>query len=54
MQTAVARVAAAHGIPESVLASRRMLEALQAGAGWTGALSGWRRTLLEPALSPLL
>lgn len=54
MQAAVAKIAAERGIPEGVLASRRMLEALQDGGGWSGALAGWRRQLLEPTLAPLL
>ena len=54
MQDAVAATAAGLGIPEGVLASRRLLEGLQDGGGWTGALAGWRRTVMEPALAPLL
>ena len=41
-------------LPEGVLASRRMLEPLLDGGDWSGALAGWRRTLLEPRLAPLL
>ena len=33
---------------------RRVLEALQDGGGWNGALGGWRRRLLEARLAPLL
>lgn len=54
MQAAVAKLAADLGLPEGVLASRRLLEGLQDGSGWTGALAGWRRQLLEPNLAPLL
>lgn len=54
LQEAVAAVAAELGLPEGVLASRRLLEALQDGAGWNGPLAGWRRSVLEPRLSPLL
>lgn len=54
LQDAVAAVAAEQQLPEGVLASRKLLEALQDGGGWTGPLAGWRRTLLEPRLSPLL
>ena len=54
MQTAVAALAADLGLPEGLLASRRWLEALQDGQDWPGALSGWRRTLLEPVLAPIL
>jgi ribonuclease D len=54
LQAAVAGVAEAHGLPEGTLASRRHLEALMAGPGWPVALEGWRRTLLEGALAPLL
>jgi ribonuclease D len=31
-----------------------LLEALQDGGGWTGPLAGWRRTVLETRLGPLL
>ena len=54
MQDAVAAAAAGLGLPEGLLASRRLLEALQDGGGWNGALAGWRRALLEPQLGPLL
>ena len=54
MQDAVAAVAAELQLPEGVLASRRLLESLQDGRGWTGSLSGWRRQVLEPRLAPLL
>ena len=54
MQDAVAAIAAELQVPEGLLASRRVLEALQDGGGWTGALAGWRRALLEPRLAPLL
>ncbi len=54
MQDAVAAIAADLQVPEGLLASRRVLEALQDGGGWTGALAGWRRALLEPRLAPLL
>lgn len=54
LQDAVAAAAAELGIPESVLASRRLLEGLLNGSGWSGALAGWRRRVLEPRLGPLL
>ena len=54
MQAAVANIAAELGVPEGVLASRRVLEGLQDGGGWSGVLVGWRRQLLEPKLAPLL
>ena len=54
MQDAVSLVALELGMPEGLLASRRWLETLQDGADWPGALSGWRRTLLEPTLAPFL
>ena len=54
MQDAVAAAASELGLPEGLLASRKLLEALQDGAGWNGALAGWRRDLLEPRLTPLL
>lgn len=54
LQEAVAAVAAELGLPEGVLAPRKVLEALQDGGGWNGSLAGWRRAVLEPRLSPLL
>ncbi|MEO8849644.1 MAG: ribonuclease D [Casimicrobiaceae bacterium] len=58
LQDAVAVVAAELQLPDSVLASRRALEALlDAGADaeqWPRSLQGWRRPLLEPALLPVL
>lgn len=54
LQDAVAGVAAQLGLADSVLASRRTLEALQEGADWPKSLQGWRKPLLEPALAPLL
>lgn len=54
MQEAVAALAAALEIPEGLLCARRHLELLMAGRGWPAALEGWRRSLLEPALAPLL
>lgn len=54
LQQGVAAVAAEHELPEGLLGARKHLEALLAGRGWPDALQGWRRRLLEPALSPLL
>jgi ribonuclease D len=54
MQDAVAALAASLDIPEGLLCARRHLEALLEGRGWPEALQGWRRSLLEPALAPLL
>ena len=54
LQAAVAAVATELELPEGLIASRRLLEGLQDGSGWTGPLSGWRRALLEPRLAPLL
>jgi ribonuclease D len=54
LQDAVAGLAAELQLPEGVLASRKLLEALQDGGGWSGPLAGWRRALLEPRLSALL
>ena len=54
MQDAVAAAATELGLPEGLLASRRLLEALQDGGGWNGPLAGWRRMILEPRLSHLL
>jgi ribonuclease D len=54
LQEAVAAVAASLAIPEGLLCARRHLEALLDGRGWPQALEGWRRSLLEPALAPLL
>lgn len=54
LQDAVAAAATELGLPEGLLASRRLLEALQDGAGWSGPLGGWRRAILEPRLAPML
>lgn len=54
MQDAVSTLAAERGLPDGLLASRKWLEALQDGQDWPGALSGWRRNLLEPRLAALL
>ena len=54
LQDAVAAAAAELGLPDGLLASRRLLEALQDGGGWSGALAGWRRAILAPRLEPLL
>ena len=54
LQEAVAQQAKLLNIPEGTLASRRLLEHLQDAGGWTGALSGWRKQVLESTLSPLL
>jgi ribonuclease D len=54
MQEAVAALAATLELPEGLLCARRHLEALLEGRGWPEALQGWRRSLLEPALAPLL
>ncbi len=54
LQDAVSRHSETLGLPDGVLASRRYLEALLESGRWPGALSGWRRTQLEPLLAPLL
>ena len=54
LQDTTAEVARELGLPDGVLASRRWLETLLDGHDWPGALSGWRRQLLEPRLKPLL
>lgn len=54
MQAAVAERAAALGLPEGLLASRRHLETLLSTRDWPAALDGWRRELLEARLLPLL
>ena len=54
LQDAVLAVAQAQGLPEGLLCARKHLEALLDGRGWPDALAGWRRELLEPALTPLL
>src|SRR5690606_39297507 len=59
LQDEVSTLAAEHGLPEGVLASKRRLQALldrraRGDARWPGALAGWRRRLLEPRLAPLL
>ncbi|MBS7455658.1 ribonuclease D [Coralloluteibacterium stylophorae] len=54
LQDAVAAEARRLDLPEGLLASRRLLQKLLDGRGWTGALAGWRRQALEPRLAPLL
>ncbi len=54
LQEAVAACSSALGLPDGVLASRRWLEALLDQGDWPDALAGWRRKVLEPALTPLL
>jgi len=54
LQDAVARRSAELALPDGVLASRRMLEALLENGQWPPALLGWRRAELEPVLAPLL
>lgn len=53
LQDAVGELSGELGLPAGVLASRRWLERLLDGQ-WPDALEGWRRTLLEPRLAPLL
>ena len=54
MQEAVSALAGTLGVPEALLCARRHLEQLLEGRGWPASLEGWRRSLLEPALAPLL
>jgi len=54
LQDAVSARSADLGLPDGVLASRRYLEALQESGQWPAALSGWRRSELEPVLAPIL
>ncbi len=58
LQDAVAALGTELGLPDGVFASRRWLQLLlddrDADAPWPGPLEGWRRTLLEPRLAPLL
>jgi ribonuclease D len=54
LQDAVATRSAELGLPDGVLASRRWLEVLLDQGVWPEALAGWRRSILEPSLKPLL
>lgn len=54
MQEAVAALATGLDMPEGLLCARKHLEVLMEGRGWPDALEGWRRSLLEPVLTPLL
>jgi ribonuclease D len=50
----VATLAATLELPDGLLCARKHLELLLEGRGWPLALEGWRRSLLEPVLTPLL
>jgi ribonuclease D len=54
LQEAVATLAATLELPDGLLCARKHLELLLEGRGWPLALEGWRRSLLEPVLTPLL
>ena len=54
LQEAVAALAASLEVPDGLLCARKHLEALLEGRGWPAMLEGWRRSLLEPVLAPLL
>ena len=54
LQEAVAGIAQSLNLPDGLLCARKHLETLLEGRAWPGALEGWRRELLEPALGPLL
>ncbi|MEO5565076.1 MAG: ribonuclease D [Luteimonas sp.] len=60
LQDAVASASSELGLPDGVLGSRRWLQMLldlRANGdadSWPGPLGGWRRSVLEPRLAPLL
>ncbi|KRG70909.1 ribonuclease D [Pseudoxanthomonas dokdonensis] len=54
MQEVVATRTAELGLPDGVLASRKLLEQLLESGQWPPALSGWRHAELAPLLKPLL
>ena len=54
LQDAVARLALSLDVPDGLLCARKHLEVLLEGRGWPRTLEGWRRSLLEPVLNPLL
>jgi ribonuclease D len=54
LQEAVAKLAQSLDVPDGLLCARKHLELLLEGRGWPNTLEGWRRTLLEPVLTPLL
>ena len=54
LQEAVSELAKSLDLPEGLLCARRHLELLLEGRGWPTSLEGWRRSLLEPVLTPLL
>lgn len=54
LQEAVAKLAQSLDVPDGLLCARKHLELLLEGRGWPATLEGWRRSLLEPVLTPLL
>ena len=54
MKDAVAAIALATGIPDTLLCPRRHLEALLTDRLWPAALEGWRKPLLHEPLMRLM
>jgi ribonuclease D len=54
MQDAVAAETRRLNLADGVLATRRALEAVLDGNGWPESLQGWRKTILEPLLRPIV
>lgn len=54
MRTVVQAIAAKLGLPSGLLCPRRLLEEFAVTKIWPTGLEGWRRSLLETELTPLL
>lgn len=54
LQAAIKRESERLGLPEGVLASRRLLEARMQHGRWPADAAAWRLAILEPLLAPLL
>jgi ribonuclease D len=54
MRTVVQAIAAKLDVPAGLLGPRRLIEEFAVTRQWPEGLQGWRKTLLEPEIAPLL